>query len=98
MESQTNERKDEEIEEEAERISEKRESCSKATGSDNQKSEWDCTGVDKLFQNWNDEAVHERTGGVVETQNPSNRHETVEETENHLSKSKLSEQETPKRI
>ena len=96
MESQANERKEEEIEKEAGRISEKRKSCSKATGSHNQKSEWDCTGLDKLLQNRDDEAEHGRTGRVAETQNSGNRHEAVEETENHLSQSKLSEQETPK--
>ena len=45
MESQANERKEEETEKEAERISEKRKSRSKTTGSHNQKSEWDCTRV-----------------------------------------------------
>lgn len=57
-----------------------------------------CTRVDQLFQNRDDETVHGRTGGVAEAQNPGNRHETVEETENHLLKPMLSEQETPKRI
>lgn len=50
--------------------------------------------MDKLFQNRNDEAVHGRVREVAETQNPSNHHETVEETENHLPKSMLSELET----
>ena len=50
--------------------------------------------MDKLFQNRNDEAVHGRVGGVVETQNQSDHHETVEETESHLPKSKLFELET----
>ena len=40
--------------------------------------------MDKLFQNWDDEAVHRRIRGMTKTYNPSNRHETVEKTENHL--------------
>ena len=40
--------------------------------------------VDKLFQNWNDEAVYGRTWGMAETQNASDSNETVEKTKNHL--------------
>ena len=67
MESQTNQRKEEEIEKEAERISEKRKSDSKPSCGHNQKSERDCKRVDKLFQNRNNEAVHGRVRGVAET-------------------------------
>ena len=49
--------------------------------------------MDKLFQNRDDEAVYGRIRGVVETQNPSDYRETMEETENHLQKPKLSKQE-----
>lgn len=40
--------------------------------------------MDKLFQNRNGEAVHGRIRGMVETQNPSNRNETMEKPESHL--------------
>lgn len=49
--------------------------------------------MDKLFQNRNDETVYGRVRRVIETQNPSNPHETMEETENHLQKFKLSKLE-----
>ena len=65
MESQTNQRKEEEIEKEAERISEKRKSDSKPSCGHNQKSERDCKRVDKLFQNRNDETVSGRVWGMV---------------------------------
>lgn len=84
MESQTNEWKEEEIEKEAERISEKRKGNSKTSDGHNQKSEWDSKGMDKLFQNRNDETIYRRFRKMVEAQNTSDCYETVEKTKNYL--------------
>lgn len=89
MESKTEERKEEETEKEAEWVSKKRESCCKNTYSYNQESKRDCKRMDKLLQNRDDETVHGRIWGMVETQNQGHSDETMEKAENNLSKSML---------
>lgn len=45
--------------------------------------------MDKLLQNRDDETVHGRIWGMVETQNQGHSDETMEKAENNLSKSML---------
>ena len=47
---------------------------------------------------WDDERVYGEVWGMAAAQDKSNRHETVEEAENHLQKSELLKLEESKRF